>query len=196
MRVFLREKNKKAEAYRKEGQILGILYGPEIESTPIYALAKEISKLVEEHEGGLFEIELEDKKYQGILREIQYHPLTNQIIHFDIYLPSLEEEIETTVPLEFIGKAPAEIKGGVLSFNLKEIEISVLPQDIPEKIEVDISGLEEIGQSIYIKDLKIPSKIKILLDENLPVITVIEEAVEEVEKAKTVETPQSTITNE
>jgi large subunit ribosomal protein L25 len=196
MKVFLREKNKKSEAYRKEGKIPGILYGPEIESTPIYALAKEISKLVEEHEGGLFEVELEDKKYQGILREVQYHPLTNQIIHFDIYLPSLEKEIETTIHLEFIGKAPAEMKGGLLSFNLKEIEISALPQDIPEKIEVDISSLEEIGQSIYVKDLKIPSKIKILLDENLPVVTVIEEAVEEVEETKAVETSQTTTTNE
>jgi len=180
MKVFLREKNKKAEAYRKEGKVPGILYGPEIESTPIYALSKEIYKLVKEQEGGLFEVELEDKKYQGILREVQYHPLTNQIIHFDIYLPPLEEEIETTVPLEFVGKAPAEIKGGVLSFNLKEIEISALPQDIPEKIEVDLSSLEEIGQSIYVKDLKIPSKIKVLLDENLPIVTVIEEAVKEI----------------
>jgi len=193
MKVFLREKNKKAEAYCKEGKIPGILYGPEIKSTPIYALAKEISKLVEEHEGGLFEVELENKKYQGILREVQYHPLTNQIIHFDIYLPSLEQEIETTVPLEFIGKAPAEIKGGVLSFNLKEIEISALPQDIPEKIEVDISGLEEIGQSIYVKDLKIPSKIKILLDENVPIVTVIEEAIGETEIPTTTESTSSNV---
>jgi large subunit ribosomal protein L25 len=196
MKVFIREKNKKAEAYRKEGKIPGILYGPEIEATPIYALTKEISQFVTEHEGGLFEVELENKKYQGILREVQYHPLTNQIIHFDIYLPSLEEEIETTVPLEFIGKAPAEMKGGVLSFNLREIKISALPQDIPEKIEIDISSLEEIGQSIYVKDLPITSKITILLDKNLPIVTVIQETIEEAKTTKAMETPQTTTTNE
>jgi len=175
LEVFLRSKNKKAESYRREGKIPGVIYGPNIESFPIYAFEKEFYSLLKQHEGGLFEVKYEEKKYQGILREVQFHPLTHKPIHFDIYVPSLEKEIETTVPLEFIGSAPVLLKGGILNFNLKELEISALPQDIPEKIEVDISRLEEIGQSLYVKDLKIPSKIKVLLDENFPVITVIAE---------------------
>jgi large subunit ribosomal protein L25 len=178
LKIFLRGKNKRAESYRKEGKIPGVIYGPNIESLPIYAEAKEFLSLVKELEGGLFEVEFEGKKYQGILREVQFHSITHKPIHFDIYVPSLEEEIETKVPLEFVGSAPALLKGGVLNFNLKELEISALPQDIPERIEVDLSQLEEIGQSIYVKDLKIPSKIKVLLDEDLPVVTVISEKAE------------------
>jgi large subunit ribosomal protein L25 len=188
MKIFLREKNKKTESYRKEEKTPGVIYGPHIESSPIYAEAKELLSLIKEHEGGLFEVEFEGKKYQGILREVQFHPITHKSIHFDIYIPSLEEEIETKVPLEFVGSAPALLKGGVLNFNLKELEISALPQDIPERIEVDISRLEEIGQSLYVKDLKIPPKIKVLLDKDLPVVTVIAEEAE-------VETSSETPTN-
>ncbi|GIW67450.1 MAG: 50S ribosomal protein L25 [Candidatus Parcubacteria bacterium] len=179
LKIFSREKNKKAEDFRKEGKIPGVIYGPNIESQTIYALVKDLYSLYKEHEGGLFEIDYEGKKLQGILREIQFHPLTNQLIHFDIYIPSLEREIEVKIPLEFVGEAPVLMKGGVLNFNLKEIEISALPQDIPEKIEVDVSHLEEIGQTIYVKDLKIPAKIKVLLEPDLPVVTVISEAGEE-----------------
>jgi len=181
LKVFLREKNKKAEIYRGEGKVPGVIYGSNIESLPIYTDVKEFLSLLKEHEGGLFEIELEKEKYQGILREVQFHPLTHKPVHFDIYVPSLEEKIEAKVPLEFVGSAPALLKGGVLNFNLKELEISALPQDIPERIEVNISKLEEIGQSLYVKELKIPSKIKILLDENIPVVTVIAEKIEAVE---------------
>jgi large subunit ribosomal protein L25 len=193
MQIFIRDNNQKVNKYREEGKVPGILYGPKITTTKIYALAKEINKLVQEHEGGLFEVELENNKYKGILREVQRHPLNNQIIHFDIYLPNLEERITAKVPLEFIGKAPAETKGGVLSFNLKEIEVSALPQDIPEKIEVDVSQLEEIGQSIYIKNLSTSPKIKILLDGNLPIVTVIKEASEEI---PTITPSETSTTNE
>jgi large subunit ribosomal protein L25 len=178
LKVFAREKNKRAERDRKEGKTPGVIYGPSIESLPIYAEAKEFFALIKEHEGGLFEIEFEGQKYQGILREVQFHPLNHKPIHFDIYVPSLEEEIETKVPLEFVGSAPALLKGGVLNFNLKELEIFALPQDIPERIEVDISQLEEIGQSLYVKDLKILPKIKVVLDKDLPVVTVIAEEAE------------------
>jgi ribosomal protein L25 (general stress protein Ctc) len=74
MKIFLRDKNKKAENYRKEGKIPGVIYGPNIESLPIYTEAKEFLSLVKEHEGGLFEVEFEGKK---ISRNFKRSPISS-----------------------------------------------------------------------------------------------------------------------
>ncbi len=183
MKIYLRDPNKKAENYRKEGKIPGVLYGPNLESQPIYAEEKEFYKLYQKHETGFFEFEFETKKLLGLLREVQVHPLTYKIIHFDLYVPSLKREVETEVPLEFVGEAPVLRKGGILNFNLHELPVSALPQNLPEKIVVDLSSLTEIGQSIYIKDLPLPSNVKVLIDEKTVVVTAIAEA-EGVEETK------------
>jgi large subunit ribosomal protein L25 len=176
LKLNIYQRKEKAEKVRKENKIPGVIYGPNIESTPIFAERKELNKFVDEYEAGLFEINFEGKKLLGILQETQKHPITKEIIHFDIYVPSLEEEVETKVPLEFIGEAPAIKKGGVLSINLQELPISALPQNIPENIIVDLSMLTEIGQTIYVKDLKLPKSVKVLIEENTPLVTVIAEA--------------------
>ncbi len=179
MKIYLRDQNTKAEVYRKEGKMPGVLYGPNLESKPIYAEEKEFYKTYKEHETGFFEFEFENEKFLGLFREVQVHPLTYKIIHFDLYVPSLEREVETEVPLEFIGESPVLKKGGVLNFNLHEIPLSALPKNLPEKIVVDLSKLEEIGQSIYIKDLDLPKDVKVLIDENTVVVTALKETATE-----------------
>lgn len=181
IKVYLR--TDKANKIRNQGKIPGILYGPQINSQKIYCEEKDIEDLYKQHEGGLFEFDFENKKFLGILREIQTHPLTDKIIHFDIYVPSLEKEVKTVIPLEFIGEPPALKKGGVLNFVIHSVEVESLPQYLPEKIVVDLSILDEIGKSIYIKDLKLSSNIKVLLDENTPVVTIIKEK-EEISEEK------------
>jgi len=184
LKIFLREKNKKAESYRNEGFIPGIIYGPNLESTPIIAEKKDFLRFYENYESGLFEVYLEEKKLLGILQEIQFHPITDEIIHFDIFVPSLEEKITTKVHLEFIGEAPGVRFGGVVNISLEELEIECLPQDIPQVIYVDLSSLKNIGDTIYVKDLKIPSNIKVLISPENPVVTLIEEAKVEEEETK------------
>lgn len=175
MKIFLRKLKKKLKEYRRENKVPGVIYGPDFESKPIYADAKELSKFIQEHESGQTEIEFDGKNLNIILQDIQYHPITDMVIHFDLYVPSADKPVTTDVPLVFIGEAPALKKGGILNINLKEIEVEALPKDLPEKIEVDLSKLEEVHQSIYLKDLNVPAKVKILLPLDLPVVTIIEE---------------------
>lgn len=180
IRGFIRDLNKKADSYRKEGKIPGVIYGPDVTNLPIYVIENEFSKFYKKYKGGFFDFELnlgdDVKKYKGILREVQKHPLSGKIIHFDIYIPSFEKAIIAKVPLEFVSSAPGIIKGGTLSFNLKEIEVECNPYILPEKIEVNLSNLTEIGSSIYVKDLKVPQGIKIITDPNFPIVTLIEES--------------------
>lgn len=177
--IFQRNKEN-PETLRKKGMIPGVVYGPNLSvlgknSLPVYASLKEFLQFYKNHESGLAEINLEDHIFYGLLKEVQVDPLSNQVIHFDIYLPSLEKRIKAKVPIEFQGVAPATKKGGVLSFNIYELEVSSLPNSLPEHIVVDISSLEEIGQAIRVKDLKLPAEVKVLLEDNFPLVSVIEE---------------------
>lgn len=179
LKVFKRDKEK-PETLRRKGMVPGIVYGPNLsilgkKSLPIYTPLKDFFQFYKNYESGLAEINLDDNIFYGLLKEVQIDPLSNQIIHFDIYLPSLDKRINAKIPIEFQGVAPATKKGGVLSFNVYELEVNSLPNFLPENIVIDLSSLEEIGQAIRVKDLKLPSEIKILLEDNFPLVSVIGE---------------------
>ena len=86
MKIFLRDLKKKAESYRKENKIPGVIYGPEIEAQPIYVDEKELASVLQKSVTRL-EIEFENKKLTAILQEVQIHPVTDKVIHFDLYVP-------------------------------------------------------------------------------------------------------------
>jgi large subunit ribosomal protein L25 len=179
-----REKNKKAEYYRKEGLIPGILYGPDIESLPIFIDKKEFLKNFS-HIYQRFDFVLEGKKYSGILQDIQKDPITLEPIHFDIYVPSVSRKIETAISINFVGEDELIKNDLILNKNVNELPVEGLMKDIPESIDIDVSKLKE-GESIYVKDLNLKN-IKILLNEDTPIATAVkvekigEEKVEEAE---------------
>ena len=133
-----------------------------------------------------------------LIHDTQYHPLTDEIIHVDLYKPDLKKETEAAVPLIFVGESPA-VKNleGTLIKNIQEIEVRALPQDLPHEIKVDVSKLETFEDNILIKDLDIPKGVEVLKEEAEIVVSVtpptkveeelekpIEEKVDEVEKAE------------
>lgn len=172
-----REKNKKAEYYRKEGYIPGIMYGPDIENNLIYIEKTEFIKNLKSHHMR-FDFEFEGKKYTGILQEIQRDPIDLTPIHFDVYVPSLYEAITTTIPIIIEGEEEVLRKGYFLNKLLHEIEIEGIIGKIPEFIKLDVSNLE-LGDTLYVKDIKLPEGIKILTHPETPILSVIEISVEE-----------------
>ncbi len=179
--VKLRDPLKKAEFYRKQGYIPGVIYGPEIESQAVIIDKKTFEKNLKQiHQRFIFI--LNNKKLMGILQEIQKHPITLEAIHFDIYVPSLLQEITTTIPIIFKGEEVITKEGYILNKSLTELEVEGKITDLPEFIEIDVSNLKP-GESIYIKDLKLPESIKILVNPETPIATVIlqEESQEETE---------------
>ena len=115
-----------------------------------------------------------------IIREIQRDPLKETIIHVDLKEISLTEKIKVKIPVHPHGEAEGVVKdGGVLDHPLWEVEVECLPTAIPEKIEVEVAPLK-IGDTIYVKDLKIPSDVKVLSDPELTVLSIVPPAKEEV----------------
>ena len=120
------------------------------------------------------------KERTCIIKEVQRNPVKENIIHIDLNEISLTEAIKVKVPVHPHGEPEGVVKdGGVLDHPLWEVEVECLPTEIPEKIIVEVSAMK-IGDTVFVKDLKIPSGVKVTNDPELTVLSVVPPAKEEV----------------
>ena len=179
-----REKIKKRDAKRllRNGKIPGILYGPKMQSVSLEFDQREFSNRIAGLEGShLVRLKsstasLADKV--ALVKNMQYHPISGDVIHADLYEVDLTAKITVHVPLHFIGKAAGVVRGGILQPIVREMEVECLPLDIPEFFDVDVSGLD-IGDSVHIEDLAMPEGVTAIYESNLPVVSVVPPTVEE-----------------
>jgi large subunit ribosomal protein L25 len=132
-------------------------------------------------QGAVIDIDLtgQDKKenFSVLIKDVQYHPLTENIMHIDFIRVSLEEKIKANVPVVLKGEPKGVKEEGILSQILWQLTIEALPLDIPEKIEVDVTHLG-IGNSVHVKEVKVPENVKIMNSPEETVATVVEKAEE------------------
>lgn len=179
---------KKVRILRRKGLLPAVIYGPKIKPISLALDAKEFEKAYQEAgESSLIKLELPElkKEYLVLIHEVQRDPLTDKFIHVDFYQAPLGEEIEAKVLLVFEGEAPAVKElGGTLIKNISELEVKALPQNLPKEIKINVESLTTFEDTISIKDLKVPSGVKILkdLDEIVAQVTPPEKVEEELEK--------------
>jgi len=145
---------------RHAGRVPAILYGGKTEPT---ALSFEHSKLqlVMENEkfySSIVQIKLGSAMHPAILRDVQRHPWKAQIVHIDLQRVSETETIRLSVQLHFVGEAISpgvKTEGGMMSHLRNELVVECLPKDLPEYLEVDVSGLH-LNQSLHLSDIKLP----------------------------------------
>ncbi len=166
---------KKVGALRRQGKLPAVLYGHHIETTPIMLDAHEGSQTLSHLTSStLVMIDLDGQEYLTRVREKQRDFIKNRLVHLDFQVVSLTEKMRAKVGIELSGLAPAvKAFNAVIHTGLTEIEIECMPQDLPQRIVVDISGLAEIGDSIHARDLVLSDQVKILgdLDETIAVAT-------------------------
>jgi len=175
---------KQVGALRRAGKLPAVLYGHHIESTPIVLDDHETSLLLSRlTSSSLVTISLDGKEYPTLVRAKQRHPIKRHYLHLDFQVLSLTEKTHVKVAIELSGSAPAvKTHNAILVTGLTELEVQCLPGDMPERIVVDISGLAEPGDSIHVRDIKLPGEVEILtdLDEVIASATVgrLEEVIE------------------
>jgi len=185
-------KGKQVGALRRQGILPGIIYGrikkDQIQPIPIQLDLHEVSQTIKKLTGSsLVTLNVEGEKYPAILRESQRDIIYGTLRHVDFMAVSLSETLQTEVPIELIGQAPAEINmAAVVVTGVSVLEIECLPQDLPDRIEVDATILEDIDSVIYVKDLDISENITILTDPDeliagVTYVTIEEEEEEEEE---------------
>jgi large subunit ribosomal protein L25 len=181
--VQKREKFGKAvKSLRREGLIPAELYGRGLKNFHLSISAKDFLKALKESgTSTVMNLILDGKKTPVLIQDIGRNYLTGEVEHVDFYQVRMDEKIKTKVSLEFIGEAPAvKDKGGILNKAMSEIEVEALPADLPRHLELDLSSLDDIDKSIYVKDIKVPAGVKVLVDADTVVATVTPPVAEEV----------------
>ncbi len=144
---------KSTKELRKQEMVPCVLYG---EGEPVHFSAKELdfSKLVYTPNAHTVKIVLEKKELDAILQDIQFHPLSDKILHVDFYQLSENKEVSMEIPVKIEGSAPGVlISGGVLILNQRKLRVKALPKNLPDFITADISKLE-LGDKLYSSELK------------------------------------------
>ena len=194
--VNAREPGSKHQArrLRREGKISAVLYGPKVQPLPLELNRKDFSNRVAGLEGSHLvrmksaSANLADKV--ALVKEMQYHPITGDVIHADFYEVDLTARIEVSVPLHFVGKGAGVVRGGILQPIVREIQVECLPLDIPQYFNVDVSGLD-IGDSVHIEDLPMPEGVTAVFDSNFALVTVATPTVEEEPTPAVAATPEA-----
>jgi len=176
-------KGKKLAALRTEGKLPGVVYGPKEKATPLLVDRVAFEKMLKEAgESSVIRLEGLDTPKEVLVHDVAFDPTRGGAIHVDFYAIEAGKELTLHVPLEFIGEAPALKQGGTLTKVLHEIEVTCVPANLPQHIDVDISTLDSMEAQIHVKDLVIPKGVTV---ENDPedVVVLVQAVAEEVEAA-------------
>lgn len=187
--VFPRTLKKRIGVKKLRGQarVPAVIYGSKTKPQNLEVERKEIMGLYSRSASEILLVELTvgesagDAKRLAILQELQFHPLSGEILHVDLREVSSDEEVEISVSIEPEGEAEGVKAGGVLDQSLQKVRLRGAVTALPEIITVDVSALKE-GDSIHIKDLVVPEGVKVVAEGTLTVFSVTTPTEEEVEK--------------
>lgn len=165
---------RKVKQLRVQGLLPANIFGKKVKSQSVSVSLKDFSKIYQTAgETTLVEIDLEGKKLPVLISNVSFHPVSGLPLHADFHQVDLKEKVTANVPLEIMGEAPAvKDKIGVLLKNLDTLEVEALPENLPEKISIDVSQLKAIDESIKVSGLKAGDGVKILTDPDLELVKI------------------------
>ncbi|KOY79932.1 50S ribosomal protein L25/general stress protein Ctc [Lysinibacillus macroides] len=158
---------------RKGGAIPAVIYGYQLESTPISISAKELKKSIQKNgQNGVFAMELEGKKVNAVISEMQQNALKEQVNHIDFLAINMSEALETAVPIKLVGESVGVNEGGILMQPNLELTVKVKPTDIPEAIDIDVTALK-IGDTLTVTDIRDRVAVEIISEDDYVIATVV-----------------------
>ncbi len=156
---------------RQNGRVPGILYGHGEASIPFHVKELDLRPLIFTPDTHTVNLVLDGKPNSCVLREVQFHPVTDRVSHIDLILLHADEKIRIDVPVKIIGSAPGVKDGGVLDFVLHKLSIEVLPASIPSHIDLDVSNLK-INHSLHVSDLPVNPNYTVTTDSHSVIVTI------------------------
>ncbi len=172
---------KKVKVLRRAGLTPANIFGHHVESLAIQVSTDELKHVLRTAgRNDIVYLRLDGQEARPtFVRAVQQNPVSDAILHVDFLQISLKEKVRLDVPLHLVGLAPAVDRlGGILMHGLDHVAVEALPTDVPSFIEIDVSGLEEIGDAVKVSDLPIPEGVTVLTDMEQVVAKVAPPAVE------------------
>ena len=158
-----------SKALRNQGNVPCVLYGGE-KQVCFYAHENDFRNLVYTPEVFIVELDIEGEKCRAVMQDLQFHPVTDKLLHLDFLQIFDDKEVTMTIPVHLEGMSIGIRNGGVLSFRRRKIITRAIPGNLPEYIEINIEDLD-IGHSVFIKDLRV-DKYSFLAPDNAVVVGV------------------------
>ena len=187
-----------ARRTRLQNKVPAVVYHSGVEATPLSVDKISLNKALRTGQM-IFEVNVEDKDQFVLVKEIQYHPVTDEIIHIDFQKVKEDEKISLEVAVRSSGEAQGVKLGGLLVQMLNSVTIKCKPAEIPEFLEIDVTDME-MNTNLFVKDITLPTDVEMLTAEDIAVVSVQEpkeEKEEEVtEDAESSETDESSDADE
>ncbi len=166
-----------AKKLRTQGFIPGVYYVKNSEPISFRVSEKSVRPLVYTSETKLVSLKFDDNEvYECVVKDAQFDPITDKVIHIDLMGLTRGEKFELEVPIQIVGSSIGVREGGILQVLMHKLNIECFPKDVPQQVQVDISNLK-IGNSIHVRDLKLEN-IDILNPKDSVIVTVIHQKVE------------------
>lgn len=166
---------------RRQGNVPAVIYGGHGEPQMLMLSHNEVVKhlMHEAVYSHVLDVTIDGKKEKAVLKGVQRHPAKAQVLHLDFMRVSMSESLKVHVPLHFVNEdtSVGGKKGGVATHSMVDVEVSCLPADLPEYIEVNLANLD-IGESIHLSDLALPAGVEIIAlaqgpEHDLPVVSMM-----------------------
>lgn len=166
-----------ARTLRREGRVPGILYGSGIDNIKLSVEASELEKMLSSagYSRGLVNLEIKDGDPQTrtvMVKELQVDPVKANLLHLDLIEIRMDRKISTTVAINPVGTPKGVEEGGVLQIIRRELEVYCLPANIPEQIDVDVSGME-LGDSLKVSEISVTGDVEIPWEDDFTVATIV-----------------------
>lgn len=163
-----------ARSMRREGWVPGVVYGHGEETRSCKVGTVELKKLLTSisYENTVINLKMDGETRPVLIREVQVHPYKPEVLHVDFLAIHKGEKIRVEVPIRLVGEAPGVEEGGIMEHARHEVEVRCDPDAIPEFLELDVSTLD-VGDSLSIGDLQVPSGVEILAESGHTVCAVV-----------------------
>ncbi len=171
--------NKKSfvKSLRNKDEIPGIYYSHDSKASIPFSVSKKVMHEALKAEAQVYQVSVGSKARDVIIKSVQYHPISDEMLHIDLYGVRMDQEVTVKVPIELVGQSEGVKAGGVLNQTLTELDITCLPGSIPQNIEIDISNLN-IGDALRLGQLSLADGLTVIGDEENLIIAVNEPTVQ------------------
>ena len=160
---------------RRTGLIPAVIYGGQDAPASVAVNDHELELILRgaRHSNIIFNLSLDSKEEQAIIREMQRHPVTERLVHIDFQRINLAEEIEVSVQIHAVGSDPKGVKvGGILEHVTRSVQVRCKPLNIPKRLDADLSNLD-LNQSFHVSDLVLPEGVEVLDEIDTPLYTIL-----------------------
>ncbi len=161
---------KTSKAARQEGQIPAVIYGGQ-EPIHFTTTLNDVRNIIYSGDFKVAEVAVNGDVYRCILKDVQFHPINDSVMHIDFLRLVEGQPVKVDVPLRFTGNSPGVRAGGKLLQNVRRIKIKTTPEHLVDELTLDISELE-LGQSIRVRNIVPPDGVEIMVSPGVPVATI------------------------